>query len=159
MKALNKYVNEKLVLNKDTFKDKFIKEKEFSKEFNIPFDISKELFRKYYVNSEEFFGVKGSGWCCTPLELLYMIAAMLIDDNLIYRYYKEIDLTTYPGKNDPFDYSWFEEDNDPNVMKEVRIWIYKNELEFSMLYDIILKYDSPTDPEEVFDKFLKIFDK
>lgn len=169
MKQLSNYIAEKLILNKDTFKqdpeminDQMVEKFEdlFSEKFNIPKVIAGAWYKYYYsIKPEKFFGVDGSGWCCTPLELLYMLAAMLIDDELSYTYYNKIMLSSYPGDNNPYDYSWFEEEHDPYVLAEVVKWISKHEDRFGLIYYTIKKNIGLTNPERVFAAFLDISDE
>lgn len=169
MKQLSNYITEKLILNKNTFKqdpdmindqkrEKF--EDLFSEKFNIPKMIAGAWYKYYYsVKPEKFFGVDGSGWCCTPLELLYMLAAMLIDDGLPYTYYNKIMLSSYPGDNNPFDYTWFEEERDPDVLAEVVKWISRYIDRFELIYNTIKNNNGLTNPEKVWNEFLNILDE
>jgi hypothetical protein len=69
---------------------------------------------------------------------------MLIDDNNPWNYYDKIGLKSYEriGHNNPYDYSWWEGDNDDDDVLEIlqETWIPENIGIFKRVYYIVQKY-------------------
>ena len=80
----------------------------------------------------------------TPFECIVYLAAMLIDDNNPWNYYDKIGLKSYKriGRNNPYDYSWWEGDNDDDDVLEIlqKTWIPENIGIFKRVYYIVQKY-------------------
>lgn len=131
MKNLKDTILEKLIINKhskvkDDTLEKFCKVLYLD---NKPANKRKiEILYKYYQNDcnkiieNNFDGSLIS----TNFELLFMLAVMLLDDNYNISYIRDIGWKSYKGKNNPYDFSWFEEeDGGDNTVLEViqQLWV------------------------------------
>lgn len=69
-----------------------------------------------------------------------MIAVMLIDDYYPIHRYIDLGMMDYKGRNNPYDYSWFEENTDDgDFLDTVKKWIKNNQKEFSEIFKITEK--------------------
>ena len=153
MNNINKYIQEKLIINKnvnvynkilsnlcDFFGSTKDETKFLEKYFNIDEDECEELLN-YKVEPELI---------CSPGELFVMLAYMLIDDNLGCQYYSILGISKYKtkfkGKNNPYDYSWFEEqgwtNEDEDILMSCQDWIQNNYTEFNQIYKFVKKHYS-----------------
>ena len=117
MKKLIDSIQEKLVITKDT--------KEKDNKFDIFFflllmdykdskklnDI-KELYKLYLNDCDHIIEKNFDGQLIsTNFELMFMLAAMIVDDDKSSAAIYTIGTRAYGGKNNPYDFSWFEEEN------------------------------------------------
>jgi hypothetical protein len=147
MKNITEYITEKLVLNKNTFKNNYDKDmSRFIQKHNIsPKDAA--YFNKYYKEDpKKFFGdYTAAGFdefCASTLELLMMIAGCLIEDNMPAADFGELGYKHYRGKCNPYNFSWFDEEdsNGDTVLECIQKWIDNNYSEFLELYNTCKKY-------------------
>ena len=82
-------------------------------------DYSQQLFELYKNDCDHIFSnflkkeigaeQADKALCSTDFELIIMAAAMLLDDNRKCGDVTRLGFNDYPGHNNPYDYSWFEE--------------------------------------------------
>lgn len=152
MKTINNYIIEKFKINSVTANQKVRKLAEL---FGLEFEEAKYL-NKYIDPEEPLFDFKNP--ICLPLEALLMLAFILIDDNMPFDYYKILGTKLYKqkgGKGNPYDWSWFEEEEDDakdgkDYLDHVVKWINEHENEFKKIYNIVKKYKKNFNTEKIF---------
>ena len=117
MKQLNLYINEKLIINKDIKSSKDTKFSTFCHElylYDSP-NNHKELEELYDLFKNDCDGIIEKEFdgnlISTNFELIFMCVVMLLDDDLHYTNLEQLGTTRYKGSNNPYDFSWFEEEN------------------------------------------------
>lgn len=151
MKNITEYITEKLVLNKDTFKNNYDKTmSRFIKKHKIS-QQDAEYFNKYYTEDpKKFFDPYAAGFdefYASTLELLMMIAGCLIEDNLPVSEYDSLGYKGYKGKCNPYNFSWFDEENSNGntILECIQKWIDDNYSEFLEMYNTCKKYEITQD--------------
>ena len=150
MKSVNSFILEKLRLGKDTFSQEARERKAFKTYYKgLPEKICEEILDEYVYGKpfDEYFKDDiNEKIICTPFELLFLMAVMLIDDGLSSKYFTYLGTKWYKmhlhGQNNPYDSCWFEEDitNDMDTLDMCKEWIKNNRAEFNNIYDICYKY-------------------
>lgn len=152
MKSLLNSIQEKLVITKDT------KEKSSNDNANFltfchelclydsPMNHKdlEELYDLYKNDCENVIGKEFNGkLLSTNFELIFMCAAMLNADDLYHSALLKLGKPSYTGQYDPYDFSWFEEENsNGETVLEVIQYLYgeTNFLTlFNKVYNIIEK--------------------
>lgn len=149
MKHIQNFIIEKFKLNSKTIETNKQNNKKnlitnLSKILNISYNQCEDICNKYYfVDPCKFFNLFDTDddcLLCTPLEALLMIAVMLIDDYYPMHRYIDLGMMDYKGRNNPYDYSWFEENTDDgDFLDTVKKWIKNNQKEFSEIFKITEK--------------------
>ena len=135
----------------------------FSKYFNVDMDSASYLYNFWDANTEITFDADDDVISCTPCEALLMLAWMLVDDGFDKDMYINLGLkkykSVYNGKNNPYDFSWFEEyDSDDNTgLQLVKKWIQSHPKQWAKIYDIVKKYINNFDSTKIFDFQYEIF--
>lgn len=118
MKQLNSYINEKLIIKKDSkLKNSIISFSMFCHELYLHdsplnHDDLKELYDLFKNDCDGIIEKEFDGnLISTNFELIFMCVVMLLDDDLNYTHLEQLGLTKYNGTNNPYDFSWFEEEN------------------------------------------------
>lgn len=166
MKLLISYIQEKL--NKGSIsnfdKEKNIKDKEIQLFKNYYFGLSNDdadlILNKYVYGWPLGEDIKHKS-LCTAFELLFTLAAMLVDDGNDYLQVYKLGFTSYKkiGKNNPYDYSWFEEEvDDKDMLTICQEWIADNEKEFRNIYNLCKKYDNDLTIEKIKSFYEEVFD-
>ena len=144
MKELNNYILEKLHLSKTT---KTVYSKFCEGLYLDKNESSRILYDKYFkTDCDNIIGnkLKDDQRLASDFEMIFMICVMLLDDNmgsnkidfLGYNNYK----TKFKGKNNPYDYSWFEEENDNGEDALMIIQqLYQDEKGFEIVYEDMYK--------------------
>ena len=122
MKQLNSYINEKLIIKKDSkLKNSIISFSTFCHELYLHdsplnHDDLEELYDLYKNDCENVIGKEFDGnLISTNFELIFMCAAMLLDDDLHDCNLEKLGTSEYNGSNNPYDFSWFEEEDKDGV--------------------------------------------
>jgi hypothetical protein len=72
----------------------------------------------------------------TDFELIYMVAAMLNSDSQESNYIYNIGFKDYKGKQNPYDFSWFEEENaNGKTVLEIMQDLYSSNKKFRDIFD------------------------
>lgn len=112
MKNINTYIVEKYKISKNSTTKYTL----FCDELclNSKKDSARELFEYYENDCENVIGdhITEDQRYATDFELIFMLAVMLLDDGYNWKMLQNIGYKGYPGKNNPYDYSWFEEENE-----------------------------------------------
>lgn len=150
MIELSKYIIEKFKINSKTAK----KGNVLVKLFNLDNDEADYLYQ-YWDPKEPLF--KFNDPLCSPLESLLMLAFMLVDDNQDFNFYNELGYKDYKGKHNPYDYSWFEEEDEKGLdyLFVLEDWIKNNEDEFKKIYDIVKKHKDDFSEDKIFNDIQK----
>ena len=144
MNNIKQYIQEKLILNK-TVKSKYDK---FCKILYLDNkkSESKKLYELYQNDCEHIIGnnLTDDQRLSSDFDLLYMICVMLLSDELHIKEISSLGFKDYSGANNPYDFSWFEEENkDGNTTLEVIQQLYYNNYEIknmiNNLYHLIEK--------------------
>ena len=141
MKNLKETILEKLVFNKHT-KSKdynfniFCKELQFDNNENI-----KKLYELYLYDCDNIIGTKFNGeLISTNFELMFMLVAMMVDDDELPSSIYRIGTKIYNGKNNPYDFSWFEvEDSNERTVLDIMSELYGLNKYFSDTFNFIYK--------------------
>ena len=142
MKQINKYILERLHITKNTGEDiePHVSLEKFCELLYLKNTKNTEELYDFYINdcddiiSSNFDGKLFS----TNFELMFMLAAMIVDDGFITTVISKIGTKLYNGKNDPYDFSWFEvEDSNENTVLEIMGKLYGSDKEFSKIFRII----------------------
>ncbi len=157
MKNINKFIIEKLKLSKNNDINKEIISS-LCEYFNSDYNETK-FISKYLIDSERFFN-KHVEYIASPFELLFFLALMLIDDNEPIEQVRMIGYTSYKGKWNPYDYSWYEEETKDgmDILDICRIWINDNFNEFKKIYDFCKKHYKYYKSNHGIDEFFYIYD-
>lgn len=141
MKNINEFILEKFKINSENVHSP---EKNLAKLFNLDQDEAKYLYQ-FWDNENKL--IKFTNPVCSPLEGLLMLAFMLVDDNMDFDTWDFLGTKSYKklgGKNNPYDYSWFEEEDekDQNLdyLCAIGEWIKENTDEFKKIYEIVKKH-------------------
>ena len=136
MKKLNLYIIEKLKVNSEQAKVHYLN---FCQALDIK-DCSEaeklyEYYKKYYFE-DSLIKLSDSQRCSSDFELILMLCVMLIDDGYTDPdYIEEIGYKSYKGNNNPYDYSWFEDENeDGNDVLTIIQQYYNGSLDFKKLF-------------------------
>ena len=145
---LSEYIIEKFKINSKTAKQG----NALVKLFNLDNDEANYLYQ-YWDSKESLFNFKDP--LCSPLESLLMLAFMLVDDNQDFKCWDILGTKAYKrlgGKNNPYDYSWFEEEDgdEKDYLQYVFDWISENEDEFKKIYDIVKKHKKDFSGQKIF---------
>ena len=134
MKKINTYIQEKLVINKDIKSSKDIKFSTFCHELYLHdsplnHDDLEELYDLYLNDCDKIIEKNFDGeLVSTNFELMFMSAAMLNADDQDWTSLPDLGYKDYPGDNNPYDYSWFEEeDSNGKTVLEVMQDLYHND--------------------------------
>ena len=117
MKQLNSYINEKLIIKKDSKLKNFISFSTFCHELYLHdsplnHDDLEELYDLFKNDCDGIIEKEFDGnLISTNFELIFMCVVMLLDDDLDYTHLEQLGTTGYNGTNNPYDFSWFEEEN------------------------------------------------
>ncbi len=152
MKTINDYILEKFKMNNNNISKPI---SNLAKYFGLPEDDAYMLYTKYdndgQYNINGYFHLNSNELYCTPLEALLMIAFMLVDDGFEAKDYDSLGYKDYNGNNNPYDYSWFEEETrDGDFLDSVKKWIKQNLEEFETIYNIVKKHKDKFDSEKIF---------
>lgn len=145
MKLINNYIIEKLKISKDSkgidqnFK-KFCHELYLNDSKNNHDDLE-ELYNLYKNDCENIIDKNFDGQLLsTNFELIFMIVVMLLDDDLHYSSLEKIGTTSYNGSNNPYDFSWFEEeDSNGRTVLEIMQDLYQTPKTNPRFIEIYLK--------------------
>ncbi len=148
MKELNNYIIEKLKLNKDSEDPEYIK---FCNALKITKDnidtdcwdnamkYSKELYKYYQSDCKEVFDetdLEEKNMLCGLFDALFILAIMLLQDEYDSNGILKIGFKSYKGNNNPYDYSWFDEENDKNqTILELIQDAYHDSNKFKQFFD------------------------
>lgn len=145
MENLNIYIVEKLIINKNIINQKFSLFCEtlfLDKSKNE----SKFIYELYKNDCEHIIGdnITKNQRMSTDFELLYMICVMLLDDKNDIESINTLGFSNYNGHNNPYDFSWFEEENDDgntvlDVIQELYDISSKTAKIINNLYQLIKK--------------------
>jgi len=159
MKHIQNFIIEKFKINSKNIEITKQNQKKneitkWSKKLKIPYNECEDLCNKYwFVNARKFFNIDES--YCSPLEALLMIAVMLIDDYYPMHRYIDLGMMNYKGRNNPYDYSWFEVDTkDGDFLDTVKKWIKNNQKEFYPIFKIA--EGTKLKPDDIFDIYFDI---
>ena len=84
-----------------------------------------------------------------------MIASMLLDDYYSTYRYEDLGMKDYKGRNNPYDYSWYEVNTkDGDFLDTVKKWIKDNYKEFGKIFKIV--EHSKLKPDDIFELYDKI---
>lgn len=166
MKDLSIVLLEKLQI-KSNSKNKNKEQLNFENLFNgVPEKILNKIYNNYLINVPDSFSKEcKDAMICSAFELLFMMAACLVDDNLDMKYYNYLGTKYYKmklnGKNNPYDYSWYEEEVEDN--KDIleyfqQDWIPNNLNEFEEIYNICKQYKKVFTIENIWNVYDKVFD-
>lgn len=160
MKQLNGYILEKL--KKKVILNDFIKDKEirlFKKWFSGLSDKDANMILDKYVYGWPLGEDIKNKSLCTAFELLFTLAAMLIDDNVSWKRYHFLGYKNYSGKNNPYDFSWFEEEirDDYDYLDACKDWITNNIEEFKKIYDLCKNYPNDLNLKKIFYVYDRVF--
>ena len=118
MKKLNSYINEKLIIKKDSkLKNSIISFSMFCHELYLHdsplnHDDLEELYDLFKNDCENVIGNKFNGkLLSTNFELIFMCVVMLLDDDLHYTNLEQLGTSRYKGFHNPYDFSWFEKED------------------------------------------------
>lgn len=143
MKNINTYIVEKYKLSKNSTTKYTL----FCDELylNSKKDSARELFEYYENDCENVIGDKitESQRCATDFELIFMLAVMLLDDGFGSEELQNIGYHGYDGDNNPYDYSWFEEENEDgedvlSILKSLYEEDSKEGEKFSEVFDDVM---------------------
>ena len=148
MLHLTGYISEKLHLDKDD--TKYSEHYEMYERFldyfkGVPEKELKDIFNRYVINSP-FDDEAKDVQICTTFELLFMLAAMLIDDGQYYNKFGVIGYKTYTGSNNPYNLTWFEETfkfkgHEYDILTYIQDeWIVNNMDEWINIYNLCKRY-------------------
>lgn len=149
MKTINDYILEKFKMNNNNINKPI---SNLAKYFGLSEDDAYMLYTKYYDDINAYFGLNSDELYCTPLEALLMVAFMLVDDGFEAKDYDNLGYKDYGGKNNPYDWAWFEEDTkDGDFLDSVKKWIKNNLEEFETIYDIVKKHKNNFNADKITD--------
>ena len=103
-------------------------------------DTAAYLYRIYRSDTDLFFGTDNNiSWMIDPCIALLMIAAMLNDDGFSKDMYIDIGTRKYRGKRNPYNYSWFEEEDDSGqtALEIIKRWIRNNQIHWNNIFNIV----------------------
>ena len=163
MKLLIDIISERLHINKNT---KVIDDRYYFNEYysSVPKKTLDYIWDNYVVDwpmSKEAKEVTTA----SAFELLFTMACCLIDDVLGWEHYQNLGTEWYKlklhGKNNPYDWSWFEEEIDENhdMLDECKNWIEKHYTEFHTIYNWCKKYQKDFNLEKIEGFYENVFDK
>lgn len=148
MKNIITFINEKLKISSDKG-DRYdeIIDNKFIKFISEELGIDKKLIRKWYykywdVQVWEFFNIpkEDDDSCCTVFDGFFMMAAMLVEDKRPAEEYNKLGFRSYPGNNNPYNFSWFDAEIGNITFLEVcQEYIGKHFNEFKDIYDALKK--------------------
>lgn len=138
MKQITNYISEKLKINKN-IKSLFI---QFCEQcaLNEKDPVTKELYDLYRANCNDVIGDKitDDQRVSSDSDLIFMTAALLLDDNKPAGQITRIGFKNYTGNNNPYDFSWFEEENEENqTVLQVMQKLYQTNDKFHDMFDNI----------------------
>ena len=144
MKKIYNYIQEKLVINKDSK----IKNNQYEKFCDVlkldkKNDGSKHLYELYQTDCDKIIGnnITSEQRMSTDFELIYMLAIMLLDDNYTRSEILNLGYTIYKGNNNPYDYSWFEEENNKGeTVLDIIQNLYRSNNKFEEIFNKIYWY-------------------
>lgn len=144
MKTLNEIISEKLILNKNTKEknsifNKFCKTLYLDQNDKSKYDDIEKLYDLYKNDCNKIIEENFDGeLISTNFELMFMVAAMLIEDQNIPTRILIMGTNIYKGKNNPYDYSWFEEeDSNGDTVLDVMGKLYSNNEKFKDMFSFI----------------------
>ena len=140
MVNINNYILEKLYIGKDFFSKKQFKPKDknefliFCKKLCIqPDSQSSEKLYNYFKNDcnhviGDAIDPNSDARIATDFELIFMLCAMLNDDNHTEYYLSNIGFKNYSGHNNPYHFSWFDSDDGTRDVLEIiqHLWDSKD---------------------------------
>ena len=159
MKQLDYFINEKLKVNsKSTIKNTTT---DIANYLGIDIKYAKEIEDKYLNKNYLSISKECEKYLlATQFELVFMLAIMLVDDNKDYSDIIDLGFNLYKGKNNPYDYTWYEEgfiDSNGTEYTDILEYIqklFKNSKEFRELFKEVYdfcKKANINNPEKFFD--------
>jgi len=160
MKTLKNIINEKLKINSKSKVSSLTQD--IAKYLRISEQDAETLESKYlhaeYFDLDEMYK---KDLPATQFELVFLLASMLVDDNVKVDYIERLGTVGYKkdiGHSNPYDYSWYEEqfsdqDNDYEDVLEYIQEQYKHNNDFNKLFKevyIFCKNKGINDPEKIF---------
>ena len=117
MKNLIESIKEGLKINSKT-KVEATKEKKIANVLDIDLKYAKEIHDKYlnmnFLEMDKDFANDLVSASATQFELIFMLCAMLVQDKMLISHFTQLGTKGYKfilhGTNNPYDYSWFEEE-------------------------------------------------
>ncbi len=142
MKDLKDIIIERLHINKNTGEDiePHLSLEKFCRLLYLNNTKNTEELYDFYINDCDNIIIKNfdGGLLSTNFELMFMLAAMIIDDGFIPTVISKIGTKSYQGDNNPYDFSWFEvEDSNENTVLEIMGKLYESDKEFSKIFRLI----------------------
>ena len=160
MKTLNTIIQEKLKINSKSKVSSLTKD--IAKYLGIS-ETDAEVIESKYLHKEYFDldEIYKKDLLASQFELVFLLAAMLIDDNAKVDDIERLGTVGYRkdiGHSNPYDYSWYEEpfsdqDNDYEDVLEYIQEQYKHNDDFNKLFKevyIFCKNRGINDPEKIF---------
>ena len=129
----------------------------------IPEDIQDKII-KQYLYGNPFEDAENADLICTPFELLFLLAALLVDDGAPYNYYNSIGFKPYKRhgyKNNPYDWSWYdvEVDNYDDILEYLQDkWIPNHIKEWQEIYSLCSKYKNILSIDNIWECYQHVFD-
>ena len=135
----------KILISKNTYTISELQEK-FEKYYKgIPDNILTYIFDNYIKKFPDSMNEIAANSLCTAFELLFMLGAMLVEDNNTWDKVYDLGYGNYKliGNHNPYNYSWYEEEiyGYSDILDYLQeTWLPANEDEFKKIYDICKKY-------------------
>lgn len=147
MKCLKDNILEKLIINKNSkLKNSIISFSMFCHELYLhdsPLNHNdlEELYDLYKNDCNNIIGNKFNGkLLSTNFELMFMCTVMLLDDDLHYCHLEQLGTSKYNGSNNPYDFSWFEEnDKDGKSVLDIIHNLYNTPRYISNFMDMFIR--------------------
>ena len=140
MNNLKEYIIEKLNLDSQKISNDSLKK--FMNALGIKKSDEHVLRLKHYCDTdcnkylEKDNYIPEDQWCCTEFDALLMLAVMLLEDGNKAKDILNIGFTSYEGANNPYDFSWFDEENDKDeTVLELIQNAYKKNRDFKELWE------------------------
>ncbi len=140
MNNLKEYIIEKLSLDSKKISDESLKK--FMKALGIKKSDEYVLKLKHYCDTdcdkqlEKDDYIPKNMWNSFEFDALLMLAVMLLEDGYKAKDILNIGFKSYKGNNNPYDYSWFDEENDKNqTILELIQDAYHDSNKFKQFFD------------------------
>jgi len=143
MNNLKTYIIEKLSLNTEKIADESLKK--FMDALEIKKSDEYVLKLKHYFDTdcdkylEKNDYIPEKKWNSSEFEALLMLAVMLLADKHKAKDILTIGFKSYKGKNNPYDYSWFEGDYGEDSVLELIQQAYDEDADFKKLWEDFFK--------------------
>ena len=99
---------------------------------------AKKLFQYFKNDCDKVIGdsLEDEQRYSTDFELIFMVAAMLNDDQNLPKVILTMGFTGYAGNNNPYDFSWFDDTNENDMtVLEVMQELYQKGGDFKDMFD------------------------